>query len=97
MAVLQQVQLHISHTICLGACNVHLSTKPTWCCKRCECTVGFMIHDDLAAFVLMLSSDLIEHDSMGANEPNLRNLVVNIGLMEKCWGALRIQKVLKQV
>lgn len=56
-----------------------------------------MIHDDLAAFVLMLSSDLIEHDSMGANEPNLRNLVVNIGLMENCWGALRIQKVLKQV
>ena len=56
-----------------------------------------MIHDDLAAFVLMLSSDLIKHDSMGANEPNLRNLVVNIGLMENCWGALRIQKVLKQV
>lgn len=42
MTVLQKVhtfQLYISRTLCLGVCNLHLSTKSTWCCKH---TIGFV-------------------------------------------------------
>ena len=50
----------------------------------------------LAAAVVIVSN-LIKHGSTGANEANLATLMVNVAFVEKCWGNLRCNLILKQV
>ena len=49
------------------------------------------------AEIVVIVSNLIKNGNTGANEPNLATLMVKIGFVEKCWGTLRFDFILKKV